>query len=303
VRLVGSGASAIRVVALQPVTAPAAVPAAPSPTVTPPTAASPAPLPVDDAALVRFAGQIAEELHALLNGLSGFTKLALDSADDPDMRTIALERIHDLSAEGLSIARQVQAYGQRDALKLLPVDANETLTEVVQAMAETLGRDVEIDVLYNVSPALVRADVVLLHHVITALVANARDAMPAGGTLTLATTLVAVPAESPEKYAVPAGRYIVLTVADTGMGMSAEKRQHMFEPFYSTKVQHGHGAGLGLASVEGIVREHGWTITVETEPEVGTAISIYMPEAPEQTSDAPGGTDQPTFETAPARNT
>ncbi len=232
----------------------------------------------EDETLVRFAGQIADQFNTLLNGLSGFTRLALETEDDPDMRIIALERIRDLTIAGLAITRQMQAYGQRDALFLTMVDANETLTSVVQAMAGTLGPDVELDVLCSVSPAVVHADAALLNHVVTVLVTNARDAMPAGGTLTLATTLVDVPADSKERFAAPAGRYIVLTIADTGMGMSTEARQHMFDPFYSTKPERGNGVGLGLASVAGIAREHGWTISADSEPAVGTAISIYIPD-------------------------
>jgi PAS domain S-box-containing protein len=255
-----------------------------------------------DAALVQFAGQIADQFNTLLNGLSGFTKLALESADDADMRTIALERIRDLSADGLAMTRQMQAYGQRDALFLTMLDANETLSDVVHAMAGTLGRDVELDVLYDVSPALVHADAALLNHVACALVTNARDAMPAGGTLTLATTLVEVPANSKERFAAPAGRYIVLTVADTGMGMSAEAQQHMFDPFYSTKPQRGTGVGLGLAGVAGIAREHGWTISVDSEPAVGTAISIYIPEVEVPVAEEVLPPVQSTLETVPARN-
>jgi signal transduction histidine kinase len=255
-----------------------------------------------DAALVQFAGQIADQFNTLLNGLSGFTKLALESADDADMRTIALERIRDLSADGLAMTRQMQAYGQRDALFLTMLDANETLSDVVHARSGTLGRDVELDVLYDVSPALVHADAALLNHVACALVTNARDAMPAGGTLTLATTLVEVPANSKERFAAPAGRYIVLTVADTGMGMSAEAQQHMFDPFYSTKPQRGTGVGLGLAGVAGIAREHGWTISVDSEPAVGTAISIYIPEVEVPVAEEVLPPVQSTLETVPARN-
>ena len=261
----------------------------------------------EDERLVRFAGQIADQFTTLLNGLSGFTKLALETADDPDMRTIAIERIRDLTVDGLAMTRQMQAYGQRDALFMSMVDANETLTDVVQAMAGTLGRDVELDVLYNVSPAAVHADAALLNHVITALVTNARDAMPAGGTLTLATTLVEVPADSKERFAAPAGRYIVLTVADTGMGMSAAAREHMFDPFYTTKPQPGNGVGLGLASVAGIAREHGWTLSVDSEPAVGTAISIYIPELAADvevpTTNTATSPVQSSLETVPARTT
>ena len=242
--------------------------------------------------VVAFAGKIADNFTDVLQGMMGFTQLALESTDDPDMRTIAVERIRDLSLRGLMMARQVQAFGQRDVLQLHVIDANEILTESVQAMAETLGRDVELDVLYNVSPAAVHADADLLAQVVSALISNARDAMPAGGTLTLATTLVEVPANTTEQYDAPAGRYIVLTVADTGMGMSPESQRNMFEPFWSTKRTQGSGTGLGLAAVSGIAQQHGWVISVDSESAVGTAISLYMPVADESLIEMVGIDDQ-----------
>ena len=260
----------------------------------------------DDAALVRLSGQVAEQLGTLLHGLAGFTLLAHESENDPDMRSVAIERIRDLTVDGLAMMRQLQAYGQRDALYMTMVDANATMTDVLQAMAGSLGRDVELDVLYDVAPAAVHADPALLDHVVTALVTNALDAMPAGGTLTVATTLVDVPVAAKEQCPAPAGRYIVLTIADTGMGMSTDAQRQMFDPFYSTKPERGTGVGLSLASVAGIAREHGWTIVVDSEPTVGTAISIYIPEVAADVT-TPGADDAPvrsqsTLETFPARS-
>ncbi|MDZ7631435.1 MAG: ATP-binding protein [Gemmatimonadaceae bacterium] len=258
--------------------------------------------PPGENALVTFSAQVAAEFTDVMQGLTGFTQLAFESADDPDMRNIAVERIRDLAIRGQALTRQLQAFGQRDVLHCEVLDANDILTEAVQAMAETLGRDVELDILYNVSPAPVFADAQLLSQVVTTLIANARDAMPAGGTLTLASTFVEVPLNPAETYAAPAGRYIVLTVADTGMGMSADARARMFDPFWSTKRQQGGGTGLGLAAVSGIAKQHGWAIGVESEPEVGTAISLYMPVAVLPAADAAGSDDQPSLEIVPARS-
>lgn len=259
-------------------------------------------------AVVAFAGRVSEDFTDLLRGIVGFTQLALESADDPDMRAIAVQRIGDLALRGVQMTSQVAAFGQRDLLDLQDVDANEVLAESLQSMAGLLGRDVELDVRHNLSPAVVRADAQLLGQVVTSLLQNARDAMPAGGTLTLATTLVDVPAESRDAhYAAPEGRYIVLTVADTGMGMTPDAQRHMFEPFWSTKEHQGPGVGLGLAAVSGIVREHGWVIAVESEASVGTAISIYMPAVEDTfsptTDEHDAQTqDQSTLETVPSRS-
>jgi signal transduction histidine kinase len=126
--------------------------------------------------------------------------------------------------------------------------------------------------------------------------------MPAGGTLTLATTFVAVPFDANALYAAPPGQYIVLTIADTGVGMAPGATRQMFEPYYSTKSELHSGAGLGLASVRGIANEHGWVISVDSESEVGTAVSIYMPLAPDVDDALPADDDQSTLETVPARS-
>ncbi|MBC7843299.1 MAG: PAS domain-containing protein [Gemmatimonadaceae bacterium] len=253
--------------------------------------------------LVSFAGHVAADFTALLNGIEGFTTLARDSGEDPDITAIAIDRIRDLAHRGLTMARHVQAYGQRDALHPRVVDLNATITDAAESLAGTLADGVQLEVLFNTSPANVSADPALLHHVISVLIANARDVMLTGGTLTLATTALEVPLASDEVFAAPPGTYIVLTVADTGSGLTADARQHMFDPFYSTKRDATQGVGLGLASVQGIAAEHGWTIGVESEQHVGTAVSIYFPTIAALAPDV-SGTDgvQPTSDTEPSRN-
>ena len=255
--------------------------------------------------LVSFAGHVASDFTALLNGIEGFTTLARDSAEDPEITAIAIDRIRDLAHRGLTMARHVQAYGQRDALDPQLVDLNETITAVAQSLAGTLADDVQLEVLFNTSLASVHADPALLHHAISVLVANARDAMPGGGMLSLATTDLEIPPQSDEEFVAPPGTYIVLTVADTGPGLSDDVRQHMFDPFYSTKRDANHVVGLGLASVQGIAAEHGWTIGVESEPHVGTAVSIYFPttsaRAAERLPASRNGV-QPTSDTEPSRS-
>ena len=253
--------------------------------------------------LVSFAGHVAADFTALLNGIEGFTTLARDSAEDPDITAIAIDRIRDLVHRGLTMARQVQAYGQRDALHPRVVDLNETITEVAQSLAGALADGMQLETLFNSSPANVSADPELLHHVISVLVANARDVMPGVGTLTLATTDLEVLPASDDVFAAPPGTYIVLTVADTGPGLTDDARQHMFDPFYSTKRDATQGVGLGLASVQGIAAEHGWTIGVESEHHVGTAVSIYFPTIAARAPDVAVADDaQPTSNTEPSRN-
>jgi signal transduction histidine kinase/HAMP domain-containing protein len=254
------------------------------------------------ALLVAFAGHIADEFTGILQGLTGYTQLASDSTDDLDMQAVALERIRALASHGLSFARQVRAFGRRDAMDVSIIDANETISALLEGLDAQLGSKVEVDVRFNVTPALVRADPELLSQLVASLIANARDAMPNGGTLSVATTMLDVAEDPDVPYAAPPGSYIVLTVADTGVGMTADAQTKMFEPFWSTKDGTGRSVGLALAAARGIALEHGWVIGVDSEQEVGTAVSIYMPLnvglRPAESHDD----DHSTRETVPARN-
>jgi len=274
-----------------------------------PHSATPAALPrlapvttASDSTMVSFAGHVADDFSHLLQGLAGFSQLALETVDDPDMQQIAIERLRDLSADGLALTRQLQSYAQHDALQVELIDANVLLSEAAQTMAESLGSQIELDVRYDVSPALVSADVSLLTQVLATLIATARHAMPAGGTLTLATTLLAVPSESSDPAVAPPGQYIVITIADTGMGMTADSRLHVFEPYWSARRQPNSGTGLGLAAVAGIAQEHGWALSVDSEPQVGTAFSLYLPLAEDGGPDSAVDDDQSSLETVPARS-
>jgi signal transduction histidine kinase/HAMP domain-containing protein len=231
--------------------------------------------PADDDAIVTFAARVSDEVGEVLNGIAGFAQLAMESDDDADMRRIALERIADLSHRGDALMRQVRAVGQHETLNLSQLDANETMSAAAEALSDVLGSDVVLERRFNATPATVQADPVLLQSVVSALIENAHDAMPESGTLTLATTLVEVAAGAPQSYAVGAGHYVVLTVADTGVGMSESDQSKMFEPYYSTKQR--AGAGLSLAAVSGIAKQHGWAMTVDSVEGSGTAISLYLP--------------------------
>lgn len=252
--------------------------------------------------LLSFAGHIADEFTGLLQGLEGYTQLAVDSVDDPDMQYVAIERIRTLSAQGLKFARQVRAFSRRDALDVSVIDANETVTALLADLTGRLGNKVELDVRQNIAPALVRADPELLTQVVSALISNARDAMPNGGTLSVATTMLEIPEDPDVPYAAPPGSYIVLTVADTGVGMTTDEQEQMFEPFWSTKNGTGRTVGLALAAARGIAMEHGWVIGVDSEADGGTAVSIYMPMNIALRPAEPSHDDHPTLETVPSRS-
>jgi signal transduction histidine kinase len=225
-----------------------------------------------------FAANVADDFGEVFVGMDGFTQLAADSLNDPDMHAVAIERVRELTARGLARTRQLRSFAQGDALQTTLIDVNDAITHAAESMADD-ATPIEITMLHTESPAVVQADEELLHRTISELIVNARRAMPAGGTLTLASRFVEVTAQAARTAAAPQGHYVVLSVSDTGVGIANDVRRQMFEPFFSTRRDTDRGAGLGLAAVNGICKQHGWVVSVESVPKVGTAVSIYMPKA------------------------
>ena len=254
------------------------------------------------AGAAQFANDVADDFGDLLASLSGYAELALECTNDPYMRTVALGRLRELSAQGLALTQQLRTYARREPPVLRVIDANEVMDAALAATSVTRSADIDLDLRCNVAPAVVRGDATRLQQIVTALITNAQEAMPAGGTLTAATTFVEVPHNPAGTIIVPAGQYIVLTIADTGVGMSTETTSRMFEPFFTTRPRRTHGAGMSLAAAAAIAAQHGWVIGVESKVEVGTAISLYMPLAEIAVSLLPGLNDQSSRDTMPSRS-
>jgi CheY-like chemotaxis protein len=172
------------------------------------------------------------------------------------------------------------------------MDLNQVVRDLQRLLAPIIGEQVEMRVSLGKSAMLVKADPSQIEQVIINLVTNARDAMPRGGTLTIATSLVEVEGDG----TVPAGRYVLLTVTDTGVGMDEGTRRRVFEPFFTTKGI-GRGSGLGLATVHGVVEQSGGHVAVESEPGAGTEFKIYLP----RTLESPAETEAPVAGPVPSR--
>jgi signal transduction histidine kinase len=228
-----------------------------------------------------FAAQVANDFGEVFVALSGFSQLAMETAHDPDMHRVAVQRLYELTEHGIALTRQVRHYGENDAISLAAIDANDSLMHSLESMASRIGENIELTVRTDVAPATIVADAALVHHALDALIDNACDAMPMGGTLTLSSSSAVIDDTADSQAAVPAGSYIVLRVADTGVGISDAMQQRMFEPFVSTKRDQRTSAGLGLAAVAGIAKAHGWTIHVASQLNVGTTVSLYIPQPAE----------------------
>ena len=181
------------------------------------------------------------------------------------------------AAEGAaSLTRQLLAFGRKQVVKPRPLDMSECVGSLGEMLRRTLGSDIEV--VTSFSPgAIVNADPVQIEQVVLNLALNSRDAMPQGGTLTIETRVVDVDNAYRRTHAgVNPGRYVMLSVTDTGMGMGRETQARIFEPFFTTKPQ-GKGTGLGLPTVYGIVRQSGGHVWVYSELQRGTTFRIYLP--------------------------
>jgi two-component system cell cycle sensor histidine kinase/response regulator CckA len=237
-------------------------------------------------ALGRFAGGVAHDFNNLLTVIIASAELLAQSVGDDPSRAL-VEDVRRAGERAADLTRQLLAFGRRQMIVRQPLDLNLVVGRLENMMRRLIGAHIELSLALDPEIPAVRADWGQIEQVVLNLVANARDAMPHGGTLTIGTRSATIDGASilnhPE---MAAGRYVVLSVSDTGCGIDAETRPHIFEPFFTTKSP-GEGTGLGLATVYGIVSQSGGYIAVESTPAQGTAFNIYMPEGAPLENDRP----------------
>ncbi|HYW42198.1 MAG TPA: PAS domain S-box protein [Bryobacteraceae bacterium] len=228
----------------------------------------------------RLAGGVAHDFNNLLTVINGYSGIMLKSLAEGDPLRDSAYEIHQAGDRAAALTKQLLAISRRQVVEPRPVSLNRFLTENRNMFGRLIGEDV--DLLMHLNPGVgdILADPGQLHQVLMNLVVNARDAMPEGGRLDISTAAVQLDGETATLYpeAHP-GPYVVLTVSDTGVGMTEEVRRHVFEPFFTTKSE-GHGTGLGLSTVYGIVRQNGGWIGLDSEPGKGTSFRIGLPLAP-----------------------
>ena len=237
-------------------------------------------------AVGRLAGGVAHDFNNLLMIISGYAQLMEESSADRKKVVEYAILIQDASSKAATVSRQLLAFSRKQVLEPTVLDLSDVVKDLGKMLPRLLGEDVET--VMDLEPQLgtVRADRGQLEQVIMNLAVNARDAMARGGRLTIATSNVALDRSYYQGAEVPAGRYVLLAVSDTGTGMDAETQLHIFEPFFTTK-EVGKGTGLGLATVYGIVKQSHGFIWVYSEPGKGSIFKIYLPRL-----DVPAGSDQ-----------
>jgi two-component system cell cycle sensor histidine kinase/response regulator CckA len=227
-------------------------------------------------AIGMLAGGIAHDFNNLLTAIGGYTEMVLDTLPEGDTRREDLLEVAKATHRAAALTRRLLAVSRRQILQPTVLDVNGMVAEVQRLLRHTIPENIDFQLaLGPVDP--VRADRGQLEQVVLNLAINAGDAMPQGGSLRLATTTVDVDEASAHRLdPMPPGRYVRLTVRDTGVGMSPETKARIFEPFFTTK-ERGKGTGLGLATVYGIVKQSEGFIWVESEVGRGTTFDIYLP--------------------------
>ena len=232
-------------------------------------------------AIGRLAGGIAHDFNNLLTVIKGYSQLALVETKDDSPLKEDLEEIKNAAEKAADLTRQLLAFSRRQILEMKVLDLNIILRNLNKLLRRVIGEDIELMTIPAEDLGRVKTDPGWIEQVIMNLAVNARDAMINGGRLTIETANV----ELDEAYArghiaVKPGRYVMLSVSDTGVGMTPEVRQQVFEPFFTTK-EKGKGTGLGLSTVYGIVKQSGGNIWVYSEPGQGTTFKIYLPSVDE----------------------
>jgi CheY-like chemotaxis protein len=187
-----------------------------------------------------------------------------------------LSEIRSAAGRAASLTKQLLTFSRREPLEPCVLEVNKLIHNLERSILRLLGEN--ISVLCDLMPEkkYIKVDSDQFTQIIINLAVNARDAMPAGGTLLLKTETISRNGKTPPEM--PPGKYIGISITDNGMGMSNEVKEHLFEPFFTTKDDR-HGSGLGLATCYGIVRQSGGQISIESELAKGTAVHIYLPEA------------------------
>ena len=225
----------------------------------------------------RLAGGVAHDFNNLLTIINGYSEIILKATHSSDPVHLHAQEIKKAGTRAAGLTAQLLAFSRKQMIQPKPLDVNVIVTDADRMLRRLIGEDIRLTTSLDPELGQVMADSDQIHQVIMNLVVNARDAMPDGGELKIATGNVDLDASAVAAFTelVP-GPYIMLTVSDSGIGMSEETKQNVFEPFFTTKEQ-GAGTGLGLATVYGIVRQSGGWIDVLSTPGQGSKFRIFLP--------------------------
>jgi PAS domain S-box-containing protein len=231
-------------------------------------------------AIGQLAGGIAHDFNNMIGAILGWAELGLDETEPEARLHRHFDKVRQQAIRAAALTKQLLAFARRQILEPRNIDLNQSVTETLSLLEKVIGSNIEIKTKLAADLALVRADPTQVEQVLMNLCINARDAMGDGGRLVIETAAAILD----ERYCIAQplarpGDYAVLAVTDTGTGMDSATLDRIFEPFFTTK-EMGKGTGLGLATVYGIVRQHGGFLHVDSELNVGTTFRVYLPISP-----------------------
>jgi len=232
-------------------------------------------------AVGQLAGGIAHDFNNILTGIKGYTGLLLRDAEEGSGLARDLAEVDGLADRAAGLTRQLLAFSRRQTLEVKEVGVNGLIGKMTGMLRRVIGEDIEIAFRASADLWKVEADAGQIEQVVMNLAVNARDAMPEGGKLTIATSNERLDeTDAAVQAGLPAGAYVRLTVTDTGSGMDVASMERIFEPFYTTKGT-DKGTGLGLSTAYGIVKQHKGEMRVKSTPGEGTTFDIYLPRSKE----------------------
>jgi PAS domain S-box-containing protein len=229
-------------------------------------------------AVGKLAGGVAHDFNNLLTAIIGFTALAFDDVPEGNPARNALAQVRRSAEQAAALTRQLLAFGRRQILQPEPLDLSEVVRQMEPMLRRLIGADIAIRCEYAGNLPAVMADLTQVQQIVLNLVVNARDAMPAGGALTIVTGRLTVDRRADGGPDVPPGDYVSLDVSDTGEGIAPPDLKRIFEPFFTTK-EFGRGTGLGLSTVYGIAKQSGGDVFVRSSPGAGAAFTVLLPAA------------------------
>ena len=242
-------------------------------------------------AVGNLAGGVAHDFNNILTTILGYSQMVALKLDPEDPAREMVDSIHNAGIKATNLTQQLLAFSRKQVMELKVVNLNMIVEDMNNMLTRLIGEDIILKTFLTKPLGNIMADASQVGQILMNLVVNARDAMPSGGRITIETGDIYLD----EKYAanlsyVKPGPYSMLSVTDTGMGMTPELREKIFEPFFTTK-EPGKGTGLGLSTVYGIVKQHHGYIHVYSEPEHGTSFKIYLPVVSGEVSEQEVGLD------------
>jgi PAS domain S-box-containing protein len=227
--------------------------------------------------LGRFASAIAHDFNNLLAAIVGNAELGIEAIRSGHTARNELEEIRKIARRAANLTRQLLAFARQQALDLQEVNINDLIRDMECMLRQLIGPQIDLSMSLAAERGWIKAYLGHIEQLLVNLVVNARDALPDGGTLTIATaTAPYAQVMGGRGTDMQPGQFVGIIVADTGSGMSEEVKRHLFEPFFTTKAP-GKGVGLGLATCFGIVKQYGGSIWIDSAPGQGTTVNIYFP--------------------------